>query len=76
MSNPAVILIEFQNEWLSETGRLYGRLEPDYLPSALSNAREVLEYARGQNFHIIHCGMFFLNPDTQGSQELLLRDSA
>lgn len=58
-SRSAIVLIEFQNEWLAEDGILQTRLIKDKEPfqAAVQNAAKVLESARKYNFTIAHAGL-------------------
>ena len=60
-------MIEFQNEWLSENGKLNKLfLDRDQFVTSLNNAKDVLKAARNSQMHIIHSGLSF----TQSYAEL------
>ena len=54
--NTAFILIEYQNEWVSENGTLRSRLIKDkaQFVNAISISKEMLMLARKYNYHVIH----------------------
>lgn len=64
--NEAVLLIEFQNEWVSELGWLRRNLITDNIDfnSVLFNAKTLLKLARRKNANIIHVT---LQPDKEYS---------
>ncbi len=56
----ALILIEFQQEWLADDGKLNKLMEDRYLlQGAKDNAKRALAAAREANFRVIHCGLGF-----------------
>lgn len=59
----AVLFIEFQNEWLSENGRLRRNLitDEERFKKSIINAKKLLNLSRENNAHIFHVT---LQPDT------------
>jgi nicotinamidase-related amidase len=58
--NSALLLIEFQGEWLSPKGRLRPLLQDSQqFESALRNAKLALQAARKSGMNVIHAGMQF-----------------
>lgn len=55
----ALILIEFQNEWLTKNGKLNHLLDAGQLPTALENATKIIQAARKTKINIIHSGLSF-----------------
>ena len=56
----ALLLIEFQNEWLSPQGKLHHLMEDKIiLQMATTSAKKVLSVARNHNMNIIHSGLRF-----------------
>lgn len=67
MQQSALLLIEFQNEWLSENGKLNNLfLDKEQFNESVINAENVLNSARNSSLHIIHSGLNF----TDSYQEL------
>ncbi|MDF2692583.1 MAG: yecD [Labilithrix sp.] len=62
----ALLLIEFQNEWLHPEGKLHGLARAGMLDAAVARAREALEAARAASLPIVHAGLGF----TRGYPEL------
>jgi nicotinamidase-related amidase len=56
----AVLLIEFQKEWLESDGKINGLMEdrPQF-QSAIEGGRELLAYAREKGLMVIHSGLRF-----------------
>lgn len=56
----AVLLIEFQKEWLEPDGKINGLMEdrPQF-ESAIEGGRELLAYAREKGLTVIHSGLRF-----------------
>ncbi len=63
MQNPqesALLLIEFQNEWLTKNGKLHHLLsDADQLSIALTNAKNIIYSARKAKMNIVHSGLSF-----------------
>ncbi|MGU7775206.1 isochorismatase family cysteine hydrolase [Burkholderia sp. MR1-5-21] len=59
----ALVFIEFQNEWLAESGVLFTRLVEDKsaFRTAVSNAAHVLTTARQEGWTIVHAGLDLRN---------------
>lgn len=58
LQNSAILLIEFQNEWLDEKGKLNHLMsDREQLSASLKNAEKVLQYARDNKMHILHSGL-------------------
>jgi nicotinamidase-related amidase len=58
--NSALLLIEFQNEWLLPEGKLYHLMEDKGMfASSQQNAQECLTAARQANLPVIHSGLSF-----------------
>jgi nicotinamidase-related amidase len=56
----ALVLIEFQNEWLAEDGTLRFLMEDEaQFHSAIEAGRQALEVARRHNMPIVHVGLRF-----------------
>lgn len=56
----AVVLIEFQNEWLHPSGALYPYIENQLLEkNIVSNTLSVIEAAKNKNFYIIHVPLVY-----------------
>ena len=52
----AVVLIEFQNDFCKEDGKLYPMLEEELArQNTLANAAKLLEAARGKGALVVHC---------------------
>lgn len=58
LARSAFVFIEFQNEWLDQSGPL-NRLMQDrtLFNSAVDNAGKVIAFARSLNAHIVHAGL-------------------
>jgi len=60
IENSALILIEFQREWLGEGGKLCHLMEDeDQLESAIEGAKKGVAAARQQGLPVVHCGLRF-----------------
>jgi len=60
MLNSALILIEFQNEWLAQDGKLNHLMQDKALfESSIEQAKKVLAAARAAKFPVIHSGLCF-----------------
>ncbi len=60
LQDSALLLIEFQNEWLNENGKLNSRfLDREQFLTSLKNAEKVLNSARVAQIPIIHSGLNF-----------------
>lgn len=60
LDNSALLLIEFQNEWLSEHGKIHHLLsDKEQFNESVKNAKQVLEAARQVKFPVIHSGLQF-----------------
>ncbi len=61
MQNAALLMIEFQNEWLSPTGKLYySRFkDPALREGAVKQAKIALDYAHKNGIPVIHTAMGF-----------------
>ncbi len=74
-SQSALVMIEYQNEWVSEKGNLRNLLVEDKEPfkSAINHSKSLLTAAREQGVSIIHVT---LKPDAQyrifGDADLVL----
>lgn len=56
----ALLLIEFQEEWLNPAGKLYPRVDdPKRLEASLQQAKKALKHAREQGYLIAHSGLSF-----------------
>src|SRR6185312_16015699 len=61
-SNSALLLIEFQQEWLSEQGKLHHRFtDKEQFLNSIANAKEVLSAARHAKLAIAHSGLQYSN---------------
>jgi len=70
----ALLLIEFQQEWLDPTGKLYSRIDDvKRLEASQHNAEKALAYARKAGHLIVHSGLSFKNYQLLGDAELGLR---
>lgn len=60
MEKSALVLIEFQNEWLAEDGKLFNfaKDRPQF-EAAIKGGREILSLARSAGLPIAHCGLRF-----------------
>lgn len=58
---PALILIETQNEWMHQNGKLYKALVKDkeMMQTSIKNIEKALAYARHNNIEVIHVGLRF-----------------
>lgn len=60
LSRTAVILIEFQKEWLEKDGKINGLMEDRaQFEAAVNGGRELLDFARAKGMTIIHSGLRF-----------------
>ncbi len=60
LQNSALLLIEFQNEWLREDGKLNHLLsDRAQFFSSQNNAKNIIECARTTGINIIHSGLTF-----------------
>lgn len=58
MEYSALLLIEFQNEWLNEKGKLNTLfLDREQFLTSLKNAGKVIKSARNTQIHVIHSGL-------------------
>src|SRR5689334_2524318 len=58
--NRALLLIEFQNEWLSESGKLSQLFQDrEQFAASVKNANSILLNARQTSMHIIHSGLSY-----------------
>jgi len=58
LNNSALLLIEFQNEWLDKNGKLNNLfLDREQFLISLKNAEKVLKYARNTQINVIHSGL-------------------
>ncbi|WP_339679860.1 cysteine hydrolase [Cyclobacterium marinum] len=57
----ALILIETQNEWMHQNGKLYKALVEDkeMMHNSIANIEKALAYARKNNIEVIHVGLRF-----------------
>lgn len=56
----ALLLIEFQNEWLSKDGKLYTLMQTNaQFEASIKNAEKTLTSARQKKIQIIHSGLAF-----------------
>jgi len=57
----ALILIETQNEWMHEEGKLYNALvtDKDMMHHSMANIEKILDHARKNNIKVIHVGLRF-----------------
>lgn len=53
----ALLLIEFQNEWLHPEGKLHGLARPGMLEGAAARAREAVAAARAAGLRVVHAGL-------------------
>lgn len=59
-SETALVLIEFQNDFTTEGGKLYGAVkEVMEATNMLENSRKLMDYAREAGVTIIHCPILF-----------------
>lgn len=58
LANSALLLIEFQREWLGRDGKLRHRLEQPRTNEAMENAARALAAARMAQIVVLHSGMF------------------
>jgi nicotinamidase-related amidase len=62
LNHSALLLIEFQNEWLSEQGKIHHLLsDKKQFEESVKQAKQALAAARAAHFPIIHSGLAF-NP--------------
>lgn len=60
--NKAIILIEYQNEWLSENGSLNKFIKNELnKKNIISNTLEIIKAAKKNNFYIIHIPLIYKN---------------
>lgn len=60
MNHSALLLIEFQNEWLDQQGKLNKLMQDrEQFLTSLKNAEEILKAARNTSIHIVHSGLHF-----------------
>lgn len=60
LEKSALLLIEFQNEWLAENGKLNTLFhDKQQFNSSLDNARKIIKSARNTKIHIIHSGLSY-----------------
>ncbi len=60
MPNSALLMVEFQNEWLSPQGKLKERFaDQDLLATALKNAKTAFDHAHAIHMPVIHTAMGF-----------------
>ena len=60
MEKGALVLIEFQNEWLASEGKLYNfAKDRQQFEAAIAGGREILGLARKARLPIAHCGLRF-----------------
>jgi len=59
LDHSALLLIEFQNEWLSEKGKLNHLVDKEQFTTSLRSAEKVLHHARSSHMHIIHSGLSY-----------------
>ncbi|MBD8500963.1 cysteine hydrolase [Paenibacillus arenosi] len=56
----ALILIEYQNEWLSKDGKIHHLIKDhQQFANSIESSKKLLEAARKTDIQIIHCGLFF-----------------
>lgn len=62
IEHSALILIEFQQEWLDQDGKLHSLMQDrKQFQFAIKSAKDVLETARQCEMKIVHCGLSFQN---------------
>ena len=63
-SRAALVMIEYQNEWVSEKGNLRNLLieDQDQFEKAINQSKYLLEMARGEGVAVVH---ITLKPDSQ-----------
>lgn len=55
IKNSALVLIEYQNEWLDENSKLYKLMkDKKQFEDSINNSKEILEYARKIGMKVIH----------------------
>lgn len=60
MNNKALILIETQNEWMADDGKLRNLIEDEVMfNQSKKNIEKVLAYARAKNSPVVHVGLTF-----------------
>jgi biuret amidohydrolase len=60
IKNSALILIEFQKEWLDQDEKLHSLMQDrEQFQTAIASAKTVLETARQCEIKIVHCGLGF-----------------
>ncbi len=61
LENRALVLIEFQGEWLNAEGKIHFlmRDNKDDLENAINNGKQALSAARRRGMKIVHCGLQF-----------------
>ncbi len=56
----ALLLIEFQNEWLKKEGKLHYLLsDAEKFSISLENAKNIIQFARKSKINIVHSGLSF-----------------
>ena len=56
----AIIMIEFQNDWLLPESYLNSFMQDkEQFTTSMTGGKKALEFARDQNWHVIHVGYFF-----------------
>lgn len=59
-TNKAIIMIEFQNDWILADSPLNGFMQDrEQFSNSVINGKKALEFARKHNWHIIHVGYLF-----------------
>ena len=73
----ALLLIEFQEEWLNPAGKLYPRVDdPKRLKASIQQAKKALKHAREPGYLIAHSGLSFQSGYAElGKAKLELRAS-
>ena len=67
LSDSGLVLIEFQEEWLNEQGKLHHLLlDKEQFINSLENAKKIIAAARNAEISIIHSGLSF----SKGHKEL------
>jgi nicotinamidase-related amidase len=60
LQSSALLLIEFQNEWLDKKGKLNHLIsDREQFQNSLNNAEHVIKQARDSKIHIIHSGLCY-----------------
>lgn len=56
----ALVLIEYQNEWLSPDGKINGLMKDrTQFENSIEKSKEILEFARENDLNIVHVGLRF-----------------